>query len=78
MTRGNRYGWVLLYCLMVAAVCLAICSKSSFLYPINDWTDANAYFSCGKGMLNGRVMYRDLYEHKGPLLYALHLLCCMA
>ena len=77
MTRGNRYGWVLLYCLMVAAVCLAICSKSSFLYPINDWTDANAYFSCGKGMLNGRVMYRDLYEHKGPLLYALHLLCCM-
>ncbi|MDD3214129.1 MAG: hypothetical protein PHY64_10665, partial [Eubacteriales bacterium] len=65
------------YCLLVAAVCLAICSKSSFLYPINDWTDANAYFSCGKGMLNGRVMYRDLYEHKGPLLYALHMVCAL-
>lgn len=77
MTQKKRDGSVLLYCLITAAICLAICSKSSFLYPINDWTDANAYFSCGKGMLNGRVMYRDLYEHKGPLLYALHLLCCM-
>lgn len=77
MKRQNRNLSVLLYCLLAAAVCLAICSKSSFLYPINDWTDANAYFSCGKGMLHGRVMYRDLYEHKGPLLYALHALCCL-
>lgn len=75
MTLRKRDWLVFLYCLLAAAVCLAICSKSSFLYPINDWTDANAYFSCGKGMLGGRVMYRDLYEHKGPLLYALHVLC---
>lgn len=77
MKRRNRDGLVFLYCLLAAAVCLLICSKSSPLYPINDWTDANAYFSCGKGMLAGRVMYRDLYEHKGPLLYALHTLCCL-
>ena len=77
MQRRNRDGLVFLYCLLTAAVCLLICSKSSPLYPINDWTDANAYFSCGKGMLAGRVMYRDLYEHKGPLLYALHALCCL-
>ena len=77
MKRTQRNGIVFLYCLLVAAACLIICSKSSPLYPINDWTDANAYLSCGKGMLNGRVMYRDLYEHKGPLLYALHALCCL-
>jgi hypothetical protein len=77
MTVRKRDGLVFLYCLLTAAVCLAICSKCSFLYPINDWTDANAYLSCGRGMLRGRVMYRDLYEHKGPLLYALHALCCL-
>ena len=77
MKKATRDGLTFLYCLLAAAVCLAICSKSSFLYPINDWTDANAYLSCGKGMLAGRVMYRDLYEHKGPLLYALHALCCL-
>lgn len=77
MMRRYRDWLTLGYCLLVAGICLAICSKSSPLYPINDWTDANAYFSCGKGMLAGRVMYRDLYEHKGPLLYALHALCAL-
>ena len=41
--------------LIVAAV-LFFCSKSSPAYPINDWSDANIYFSAGKGMLAGRVM----------------------
>ncbi|MEA5013589.1 MAG: hypothetical protein VB099_03410 [Candidatus Limiplasma sp.] len=66
---------VALYCLIIAAGCLLICSKSSPLYPINDWSDANIYFSMGKGMARGRVIYRDLYDHKGPLLYGLHALC---
>ena len=76
VTRRRLWG-VFGYCVLAAFVCLLFCSKSSPLYPINDWTDANAYFSSGKGMLAGRVMYRDLYEHKGPLLYALHALCAL-
>ena len=66
-----------LLCLVVAAAALFFCSKSSPAYPINDWSDANIYFSAGKGMLAGRVMYRDLYDHKGPLIYALHALCAL-
>ena len=62
------------YCLLIAAGCLLICSKSSPLYPLNDWSDANIYFSMGKGMANGRVLYRDIYDHKGPLLYGIHAL----
>ena len=77
MVRAKQERWVWLYCLLVAAVILTVCSKSSFLYPINDWTDANAYLTSGRGMLAGRVMYRDIYEHKGPLLYMLHALCCL-
>ncbi len=77
MIRLKRDYKIYLYCLLVAAACLSICSKSSPLYPINDWTDANAYFTCGKGMLKGMVIYRDLYEHKGPMVYALHALCAL-
>lgn len=69
---------ILLLCLVIAAAALFFCSKSSPAYPINDWSDANIYFSAGKGMLAGRVMYRDLYDHKGPLIYALHALCALA
>lgn len=66
-----------LLALIIAAAALFFCSKSSPAYPINDWSDANIYFSAGKGMLAGRVMYRDLYDHKGPLIYALHALCAL-
>ena len=65
---------VLAYALLVAAAVLFFCSKSSFGYPINDWSDANIYFTIGKGMTRGQVVYRDLYDHKGPLLFILYAL----
>lgn len=58
-----------LFCMAAAAAFLAICSKSSPLYPMNDWVDVNCFFTMGKGILNGIVPYRDLYEQKGPILY---------
>ena len=61
--------------MLIAAAVLFFCSKSSPGYPVNDWSDANIYFSIGKGMTEGKVVYRDLYDHKGPLLYALHAVC---
>lgn len=63
---------LLIWCALTAAAVLAVCSKSSFLYPFNDWVDANCYFTVGKGMMNGLVPYRDLMEQKGVLLYFLH------
>lgn len=68
---------LVLWCLLVSAAVLFLCSKSSPGYPINDWSDANIYFTIGKGMTRGQVVYRDLYDHKGPLLYALHALCAL-
>lgn len=53
---------------------LAVCSKSSFLYPMNDWVDVNCFFTEGRGILHGMMPYRDLYEQKGPLLYLLYAL----
>lgn len=63
-----------LYCLLTAFVVLTICTKSSFLYPFNDWVDANCFFTVGKSMAEGKVLYRDIYEQKGILLYVLHAL----
>lgn len=72
-TRATREEWRLLFC--VALVSVSVCSLSSPLYPFNDWVDANCFFTVGKSMLYGIVPYRDLYEQKGPLLYALYALC---
>ncbi len=65
---------LLIFSFITAFVMLTLCSKSSFLYPFNDWVDANCYFTVGKGMLQGKVVYRDLFEQKGVLLYFLHAL----
>ena len=65
-------GILLLYCLVLAVAFLTICSRSSFLYPHNNWDDANSYFSMGKFMMNGGIIYRDLYDQKGPYLYLLY------
>ncbi len=76
MTAARRTR-VFLYALLIAAAVLFFCTKSSPGYPLNDWSDANIYLSVGKGMARGQVVYRDLYDHKGPLLYALHALCAL-
>lgn len=49
-----------------------ICSKCSFLYPLNDWVDVNIYFTIGKGMMAGRIPYRDLYDQKGIVVFLLY------
>ncbi|NDV78443.1 glycosyltransferase family 39 protein [Dysgonomonas sp. 511] len=46
--------------------------KTSPLYLINEWCDPNIYFSIGKGMFNGKVVYKDLFDHKGPLIFIIY------
>lgn len=58
--------------LVYTILALFFCSSSSPLYVINDWTDANTYFTMGKGIVHGMVPYRDLFDHKGPLLYFIY------
>lgn len=63
---------ICLYCLILAFLTLLITSKNSFLYPLNDWVDANAFFTVGKSMFNGVVPYKDIFEQKGLILYFIY------
>lgn len=62
------------WCTIVAVILVSLASTSSPLYAFNDWVDANAFLTMGKGILDGMVPYRDLFEQKGPLLYFLYSL----
>ena len=59
-------------CALISVIFLGIATRSSPLYPLNDWVDSNCFFTVGKAMMNGRVVYRDIYEQKGILLYLIH------
>ncbi len=63
---------VVIYSLLLSFLFLLLATKSSPLYVFNDWGDANAFFTMGKGLMNGMVPYRDLFEQKGPILYLIY------
>lgn len=64
----------LIFCIVSAIIAITICSKSSPIYPFNDWVDSNCYFTVGKSIFKGLVPYRDLVEQKGPFIYFVHAL----
>lgn len=66
-----------LFFLAFAILCMTLFSASSFLYPLNPWDDANVYMTIGKSMLSGKLLYKDIFDHKGPILFLLHELAAM-
>lgn len=73
----RREGSLFFVFLLVSALLMLLLSTSSPLYPTNPWVDANCYVTVGRGMREGLVPYRDLVDHKGPLLYGLHWLAAL-
>ena len=69
--------WRFLLPCVVAVLMLGVCTKSSPLYPMNDWVDVHCFFTMGRGIRHGMVPYLDLYEQKGPLIYFLYALAAL-
>ena len=64
----------ILICFFGSFVILLIASRSTPIIPYNDYCDANVMFTIGRGVLFGKVPYRDLIDHKGPVILFLHTL----
>jgi hypothetical protein len=60
-----------------ALVLLFFVSKNSPLYLNNNWVDLNVFFTIGRGWVHGLLPYRDLFDQKGPLLYAVYAIAAM-
>ncbi len=69
--KDNRI-LLFLWSVICAFLVLLYTSRSSVLFVCNNWDDANSYFTMGKGLMNGLVLYRDMYDQKGPFLYLLY------
>jgi len=51
---------------------LFFCSRMSFFYVTNEWSDVNVYFNIAKAMLNGRALYTEVFDHKGPFIFFIY------
>lgn len=73
MVRKREWAVFLLF-LFAAALIMLVMTTSSPFYPTNPWGDVQCYMTVARGMDAGLMPYRDLMEHKGPLLYFVHYL----
>lgn len=72
MPRKNQLRVLELFCM--ALFLITFVSQSSPLYPLNTWDDANCLLTVGRAMRAGTVLYKEIYEQKGPMLYLIHAL----
>ncbi|MBQ9714336.1 MAG: glycosyltransferase family 39 protein [Clostridia bacterium] len=75
-TLLGKSGWIL-YLAAISVVIALFAFGGSPFYPINEWSDPNCFLTVGRAMLDGKVMYRDIYEQKGPFVYFLHAIAAL-
>ena len=67
----KHYPWFVLALAVFLGITFA--SQCSFLYRINEWEDVHCYYTVASVMRSGGVLYRDIFEQKGPYLYFIHV-----
>lgn len=60
--------------LALSLTALYFASESSPFYARNPWDDVSIYYSIGRGITQGYVPYRDMFDHKGPVVFFLFAL----
>jgi len=58
--------------ILLSFIIMLFYTKCSPLFFTNNWVDANAFMTMGKGIVHGLIPYKDLFEQKGPILYFIH------
>ena len=64
LSLRRTIGWFVFAVVLITAV-----SQCSPIHSFNDFVDINIIFTVGKSLWKGKLVYRDLFEHKGPLMY---------
>lgn len=73
----NKFDWrsnkvVLLILFIFSSICMFLFDGNSPFYINIPSTDPNYYFTIGRALNHGKVLYRDIYDQKGPYMYWLH------
>lgn len=69
--HGSGDVFYLLFLYVFAAMLLLFCTPNSPLFTTQSWVDPNVYMDVGRALNEGRVLYRDIFDHKGPLFLML-------
>lgn len=62
----------LLLLFLLAFVLITLFSCCSWIYPLQPHDDANWFMAIGKSMLSGKLLYTEIHDQKGPIVFFLH------
>ncbi|MDT6981361.1 glycosyltransferase family 39 protein [Levilactobacillus zymae] len=71
--NNREFQYLTLFTLLGFFIML-ICSYTSPAFYFDYSPDNNAFFTVGKAMAHGQVLYKDIFEQKGPYIYLLHII----
>ncbi len=73
----TKTGLIILFSMILSAACIMLYSTHSPLYTFMENNDVHCFITTARCMLRGDVLYRDIYEQKGPILYFIYMLGLM-
>jgi len=63
---------IVIFLLCYISFLLLFCSHMSPVYFSNEWADVSVYHNIGKAIFNGRTLYTEIFDHKGPLIFFIY------
>ncbi len=76
MTKTYHFKRYVIY-FIVSITLLTLFGGCSPLLKMNGFTDINVLFTIGRGIISGKKLYTELFDHKGPILYFIYALCSL-
>ena len=64
-------------CLFISAIFFYLFGFNSPIYTFNSNPDYQWFMTMGNGLVHGKIPYRDLFEHKGPIVYFVYAFACL-
>ena len=64
-------------CLLISTIFFFLFGFNSPIYTFNSDNDYHWFLTVGHGMVAGKLPYRDMFEHKGPIVYFVMAFCCL-
>lgn len=75
MKKGIRVKSCYVYMILIIfGILISFQSSTSPMNTEATSTDVSVWISIAKKMEHGQVMYRDIFDHKGPILYLIYYL----
>jgi len=68
----KRYCFI--YLIFISTLFLLFYSYTTSPLYLNEGMDSTIYKTMGLGILEGKIPYRDLFDHKGPVVFYINAL----